>query len=302
MPRIRIAVTGRHGQVARSLIERAAGTDVDVVAIGRPALDLANPNTIGTALADVAADVMVSAAAYTDVNKAEAESAQADLINARAAGALAACANALGIPLIHLSTDYVFDGSKTEPYVEDDAISPINAYGRSKAAGERAVAEAQPRHVILRTSWVYSPFGRNFVRTMLELARRQDTLRVVSDQVGNPTAAPDIADGILAVARHLVDGRGDNRYGTFHMTAAGSATWAEFAAGVFAASSARGGPAALVVPIPSAEYQTPARRPANSRLDSAKIARVYGIALPPWQPSVDQCVGRILEQGAELNR
>jgi dTDP-4-dehydrorhamnose reductase len=296
MPRIRIAVTGRNGQVARSLVERAAGTDVDVACIGRPALDLGTPDTIERALASFAADVLVSAAAYTDVNKAEAESAPADVVNGRAPGLLAARAGALGIPVIHLSTDYVFDGTKAGPYLENDPVNPINAYGRSKAAGERAVAAAHPRHVILRTSWVYSPFGRNFVRTMLALARKQDTIRVVADQVGQPTAASDIADGILAVARNLVEGRGDERYGTFHMAAAGAASWAEFAAAVFAASAERGGPSAQVVPIASAEYQTPARRPANSRLDCAKVARVHGVALPPWQASLGPCVGRILEQ------
>jgi dTDP-4-dehydrorhamnose reductase len=298
MPRIRIAVTGRNGQVVRSLVERAAGTDIAVACIGRPALDLGNPDTIERALASVAADVIVSAAAYTDVNRAETESDRADAINGRAPGLLAARANALGIPLIHLSTDYVFDGAKPEPYTERDPIGPINAYGRSKAAGERAVAAAHPRHVILRTSWVYSPFNRNFVRTMLDLARKQDTARVVADQVGNPTAASDIADGILAVAHHLVEGRGDERYGTFHMAAAGTASWAEFAAAIFSASSQRGGPSARVVPIASAEYQTPARRPANSRLDCAKLARVYGMSLPPWQSSLGACVGRILEQWA----
>lgn len=296
MPRIRIVVTGRNGQVVRSLIERAAGTDVDVVCIGRPALDLGNPDTIDGALVSTAADVLVSAAAYTDVNKAEAEPDLADLINGHAPGLLAARANAFGIPLIHLSTDYVFDGTKGDPYVESDAICPINAYGRSKAAGERAVAEAHPRHVILRTSWIHSPFNRNFVRTMLDLARKQDTVRVVADQVGHPTAASDIADGILAVARNLVEGRGDDRYGTFHMAAAGSASWAEFATAIFSASAQRGGPSARVVPIAGAEYQTPARRPANSRLDCVKIAGVYGVSLPHWQSSLGPCVGRILEQ------
>lgn len=298
MPRTRIAVTGRNGQVVRSLVERAAGTDVDVTCVGRPALDLGKPDTIESALASVAADVIVSAAAYTDVNKAEVEGERADIINGRAPGLLAARANALGIPLIHLSTDYVFDGAKPEPYTERDPVGPINAYGRSKAAGERAVARAHPRHVILRASWVYSPFNRNFVRTMLDLARTQDTVRVVADQVGNPTAASDIADGILAVALDLVEGRGDERYGTFHMAAAGTASWAEFATAIFSASSQRGGPSARVVPIASAEYQTPARRPANSRLDCAKLARVYGVSLPHWQSSLGSCVGRILEQGA----
>ena len=296
MPRIRIAVTGSNGQVVRSLVERAAGMNADVTCIGRPALDLGNPDTIESALASITADVLVSAAAYTDVNKAEAEPDLAGIINGRAPALLAARANALGMPLIHLSTDYVFDGTKPDPYTEHDPICPINAYGRSKAAGERAVAAAHPGHVILRTSWVYSPFNRNFVRTMLELACKQDTVRVVADQVGNPTAASDIADGILAVARSLVEGRGE--CGTFHMAAEGTATWAEFAAAVFSASAAHGGPSARVVPIANAEYQTPARRPANSRLDCAKLARVYGVSLPPWQSSLGPCVGRILEQEA----
>ena len=298
MPRIRIAVTGTSGQILRSLVERSAGTGCDVICIGRPTLDLGQPDTIDRTLATTTADVLVSAAAYTDVNKAEAEGDIAELINARAPGLLAARANGLGIPLIHLSTDYVFDGTKRDPYVESDPIRPINAYGRSKANGERAVAAAHPCHVILRTSWVYSPFNRNFVRTMLDLARKQSDVRVVADQSGNPTAAADIADGILAVAQNLVEGRGEERYGTFHMAADGAATWAEFATAAFAASAERGGPSAHVVPIASAEYQTPARRPANSQLDCAKIARVHGVSLPRWRSSLGPCVGRILEQGA----
>ena len=192
----------------------------------------------------------------------------------------------------------MFDGTKPDPYNEQDPICPINAYGRSKSAGERAVAAAYQRHVILRTSWVYSPFGRNFVRTMLELARKRDEVRVVADQVGSPTAAADIADGILAVARNLAEGGNDARYGTFHMTAAGATNWAELASAVFSASAERGGPSARVVPITSAEYQTPARRPANSRLDCARIARVHGVTLPHWRSSLGPCVERILEQAA----
>jgi dTDP-4-dehydrorhamnose reductase len=298
MPRIRIAVTGNNGQVVRSLLERSAGTNSDIVCVGRPALDLSDLDTIDRAIGAAAADVLVSAAAYTNVDKAEAEGDLADLVNARAPGLLAARAKSLGIPLIHLSTDYVFDGSKADPYTEHDPIRPINAYGRSKAAGERAVASAHSRHVILRTSWAYSPVGRNFVRTMLELARKQDEVRVVADQVGSPTAAADIADGILAVARNLVAGGDDERYGTFHMTAAGATNWAEFATAAFSASAERGGPSARVVPVASAEYHTPARRPANSRLDCAKIARVHGVSLPHWRTSLGPCVERILEQGA----
>jgi len=298
MARIRIAVTGTNGQVVRSLVERSAGTDIEVMCIGRPALDLGDPETIDRAIGTAAADVLVSAAAHTDVDKAETKGDLADRINARAPGLLAARARSLDIPLIHLSTGYVFDGTKSDPYNEQDPICPINAYGRSKAAGERAVAAAHQKHVILRTSWVYNPVGRNFVRTMLELARKQDEVRVVADQVGNPTAATDIADGILAVTRDLLGSGSDERYGTFHMTAAGDTTWAEFASAVFLASAERGGPSARVVQIASAEYHTPARRPANSRLDCAKIARVYGVTLPHWRSSLGPCVERILEHAA----
>jgi dTDP-4-dehydrorhamnose reductase len=298
MSRIRIAVTGTHGQVAQSLVERAAGTQFEVACVGRPALDLSDLDQHKLAAAIGEADVLVSAAAYTDVNRAETESVLADRLNARAPGLLAEFANARGIPIIHLSTDYVFDGSKPAPYTERDAVCPINAYGRSKAAGERAVASASRHHVILRTSWIYSPFNRNFVRTMLDLARKQSDVHVVADQVGHPTAAIDIADGILAVAHNLVARGDDGRYGTFHLAADGTANWAEFAAAVFAASAERGGPTARVVPIASTEYQTPARRPTNSRLDCTKIKQVHGVSLPRWQSSLGPCVGRILELGA----
>jgi dTDP-4-dehydrorhamnose reductase len=299
MAQIRITVTGIHGQVARSLAERAVGSDeFQVTCVGRPTLDLAALDQVKLAAAIGAADVLVSAAAYTDVNRAEAEPDLAERVNARAPGVLAAFAKARGIPLIHLSTDYVFDGTKPTAYTELDPINPINAYGRSKAAGERIVAATDAHHVILRTSWIYSPFNRNFVRTMLALARKQSEVRVVSDQIGHPTSAADIADGILTVARNLAAGHGDDRCGTFHMAADGSASWADFAAAVFAASAERGGPSARVVPIASTEYQTPARRPANSRLDCAKIARVHGVSLPHWQSSLGPCVGRILERGA----
>jgi dTDP-4-dehydrorhamnose reductase len=296
---LRIAVTGRTGQVARSLLERAVESNIDIVCVDRPTLDLANPDTIDRAFTSIGADVLVNAAAYTDVNKAEAESELADRINGRAPGLLAARANALGIPIIQISTDYVFDGSKPDPYAEQDPICPINAYGRSKAVGERSVAAAHPHHVVLRTSWVYSPFGRNFVKTMLALARKQDEVRVVADQIGNPTAAADVADGIIAVARGLVaHGSDGGRYGIFHMAATGDASWADFAEAIFAASAERDGPSARVIAIASTEYQTPARRPANSRLNCERIARVYGVSLPHWRSSLGPCVARILEHGA----
>jgi dTDP-4-dehydrorhamnose reductase len=298
MPRLRIAVTGTKGQLVRCLLESASQTDTEIIALGRPELELSKPETINTAIVAGCADVLVSTAAYTDVNKAEAEPLLADLINGRAPGLLAAHARKLGIPFIHMSTDYVFDGAKSGPYREDDAVCPLNAYGRSKAKGERAVADAHPYHVILRTSWIYSPFGRNFVRTMLDRARQQPAINVVSDQIGNPTAASDIASGIFKVARNLVVGEGDDRYGIFHMAGSGAASWTEFAEGIFATSAALGGPTARVIPISSADLQTSVRRPENSRLDCAKIAGVHGVELPAWQASIGPCIKQILEQDA----
>jgi dTDP-4-dehydrorhamnose reductase len=298
MATIRIAVTGSKGQIARSLVECASTTDVEVVTLAGPVLELSDPSTIDVAVGASGADVLVSAAAYTDVNRAESEPGLADLINTKAPGLLAARAMSLGIPIIHLSTDYVFDGQKPDPYVETDPVHPLSAYGRSKAKGEQAVAMANPRHVILRTCWVYSPFSRNFVRTMLALAERQQDIRVVSDQFGNPTSAADIAAGIVAIARHLLEGHGEERYGIFHMASAQTASWAEFATEIFSIAASQGRSPPRVLPISSAEYQTPARRPLNSRLDCAKIARVYSVRLPDWRTSLRPCVERILESVA----
>lgn len=296
MPRTRIVVTGSHGQVARSIVERSTGTAFDIICIGRPSFDLADLTTAG-AIAETKPDILVNAAAYTDVNKAEVEQDLAERVNARAPSLLAAQAGALGIPLIHLSTDYVFDGTKPVAYTEDDPICPINVYGRTKAAGELAIAAAHPDHVILRTSWIYSPFSRNFVRSMLALARRQDDIRVVADQIGNPTAATDIADGILAVAGNLVAGRNTKHYGIFHLAADGATSWADFAAAIFSISAEHGGPSARVIPITSDEYQSAARRPTNSRLNCTKIANTHGVLLPHWQASLAPCVNRLLKQG-----
>ncbi len=296
MPQARIVVTGSHGQVARAMVERSLSTAYEVVCIGRPSLDLTNLDTISV-IAKTRADILVSAAAYTDVNQAELEQDLADLVNARAPSILAAQARTLGIPLIHLSTDYVFDGTKPAAYTERDPVCPLNVYGRTKARGELAIAAAHPDHVILRTSWVYSPFNRNFVRSMLALARQQDEVRVVADQIGNPTAANDIADGILAVANNLFTGSDAKHYGTFHMAAAGPTTWADFATAIFSISAERGGPSARVIPITGDEYQTPTRRPPNSRLDCTKIANTHGVSLPHWRSSLAPCIDRILKQG-----
>lgn len=290
---IRIAVTGSKGQVATSLIERA-GLNTEVIALGRPAFDLADRAAVIAGLAATRPHVVVNAAAYTAVDKAEAEETWAIRVNGDGAGHVAEAAMQLGVPLVHLSTDYVFDGALDRAYREDDPTSPTGAYGRSKLAGEKAVAERCENSVILRTAWVYSPFGANFVRTMLRLNETRDEVGVVADQHGNPTSALDIADAVIAIAARMKDDASPALRGVFHMTGAGEATWADFAETVFHEAAARGRRLTRVKRIATADYPTPARRPANSRLDNEKLARVYGVRLPEWRQSVVGCCDRLL--------
>jgi dTDP-4-dehydrorhamnose reductase len=296
MARIRVAVTGTKGQVVRSLVERAAAHHVDVVTLGRPLLDLADSRTLEPAIASAGADIVVNAAAMTDTEQAEVTPEIADAVNGEGAAALAACARRIGIPIIQVSTECVFDGNKTEPYRESDTIAPLSVYGRSKAAGEAGVAAAHPEHAILRVVWVYSSFGRNFVTTLLNLAKKQGELRVVYDQCGNPTAASDIADGILSVAGNLINRRTPEQFGIFHMAAEGAATRLQLAEEIFAISEALGGPTARVLPVKAADYPSRVRRPVNSQLECTKIAAIHGVKLPPWQASLRACIARILEQ------
>jgi dTDP-4-dehydrorhamnose reductase len=292
-------VTGRHGQVVRSLVERAAGTQFDIVPLGRPGIDFAGPAaSVVSAVERARPDVIVSAAAYTQVDQAETDADQAFAVNAAGPQALARAARELQVPLIHLSTDYVFDGFKGSPYVEDDPTRPQGVYGASKLEGERTVIAEQRDSAVLRTAWVYSPFGTNFVKTMLRLAGDRDEIAVVADQRGNPTSALDLADGILAVAANLAQDADPSLRGVFHVSASGEASWAEFAEAIFAASGELGGPTARVKRILAADYPTPARRPANSRLDSSKLTRAHGVRLPEWRQSVKQVVSRLVQNGA----
>jgi dTDP-4-dehydrorhamnose reductase len=290
---MRIAVTGSKGQVATSLIERAEGK-VEIVALGRPAFDLTDRAAVIAGLDAARPDVVVNAAAYTAVDKAETEEADAVRVNGDGAAHVAEAAVRLGVPLIHLSTDYVFDGALDRPYREDDTTAPTGAYGRSKLAGEKAVAEGCEDSVILRTAWVYSPYGANFVRTMLRLNETRDEIGVVADQRGNPTSALDIADAVIAIAAKVKDDRSPALRGVFHMTGSGEATWADLAEAVFEQAAARGRRLTRVKRIATADYPTPARRPANSRLDNEKLARVYGFRLPEWRQSVAGCCDRLL--------
>jgi len=290
---MRIAVTGRYGQVATSLAERARDGEEEIILLGRPEFDLAgDAGAIAAAIAAARPDVVISAAAYTAVDKAESEAAEAEAVNVRGAGAVASAAHSLGVPVLHLSTDYVFDGAKTAPYVESDPTGPTGVYGRSKLAGEEAVLAAHPGAIVCRTAWVFSPFGHNFVKTMLRLAADRDEVRVVADQVGNPTSALDIAEALLGLSRAV---RGGNKAdGIFHLAGAGQASWADFAEAIFAASEAAGGPSARVTRIGTADFPTPTARPANSRLNCDRLEREFGIRLPEWQPSTATVVRRLV--------
>jgi dTDP-4-dehydrorhamnose reductase len=290
---MRIAVTGSKGQVATSLIERA-GDNVEIVALGRPAFDLTDRAAVVAGLEAARPDLVVNAAAYTAVDKAEAEEADAMRVNGEGAGHVAEAAARIGVPLVHLSTDYVFDGALDRAYREDDPTAPTGAYGRSKLAGERALTERCEDSVILRTAWVYSPFGANFVRTMLRLNETRDEIGVVADQRGNPTSALDIADALIVIAARLKDDASPALRGVFHMTGSGEASWADLAETIFHQAAARGRRLTHVRRIMTADYPTPARRPANSRLDNEKLARVYGVRLPEWRRSVADCCDRLL--------
>lgn len=291
----RYLVTGQEGQVVRSLVERGSRhQDIEVLPLGRPALDLAQIDTIEAAILGAKPDVIVSAAAYTAVDQAETDEANAFAINATAVGEIGRVAKTLGIPVLYLSTDYVFDGEKSSAYIESDPVNPLGVYGRSKLEGERLLASSGADHVILRTAWVYSPYGKNFLRTMLRVAETRDDLNVVADQIGNPTSALDIADAIFKVAGNLLASGKDSLRGVFHMTGTGDASWAEFASEIFNASGKNGGPTANVHWITSAEYPTPAKRPQNSRLNCSRLAAEHGVSMPDWQSSTAEVVRRLL--------
>lgn len=290
---IRLLVTGLNGQVAAALRERAsAHSEIQVMALGRPELDLERPETVAAAILAAKPDIVVNAAAYTAVDKAEAEPARAFAANRDGAAAVAEAARKLGVPLIHLSTDYVYPGDKPGAYAESDATGPLGVYGQSKLEGERAVLAAQPQAVILRTSWVYSPFGVNFVKTMLRLGKDRDVIRVVDDQHGSPTSAIDIADAILRIAPGLA--AAPARGGIFHCCGTGSTTWCGFARYIFTESARLGGPSPRVEAITTAEFPTPARRPHNSHLDTSAFKARFGFVLRPWQEAAAETVARLL--------
>jgi dTDP-4-dehydrorhamnose reductase len=279
-----LLVTGGTGQVAMALQDAAGARPV--LRVGRPDFDFDRPESIDAAFNAAAPALVVNAAAYTAVDAAEKDEEAAARANHTGPARLAALCAAAGVPLIHISTDYVFDGAKGAPYVETDATAPQGVYGATKLAGEQAVLDSGARAVVLRTSWVYAPAGRNFVRTMLNAGRTRDLLRVVADQKGCPTTALDLAAAILAIAdRILLEGWDDRYGGIFHAAGTGWTTWHGLACATFAEAAARspGLKVPTVEPIATADWPTPARRPADSRLDCGRLEQVFGLRLPPWQ-------------------
>lgn len=281
---MKLLVVGSGGQVGTELCRREWPAEYRLAAFDRPQMDIANREQVFDIVGRERPAVVINAAAYTAVDRAESEPEAAWAGNCTGPANLAAACRAAGIPLIHISTDYVFDGCKAEPYREDDAVNPLGVYGRSKEAGERAVRDIQPEHVTLRTAWLYSAHGHNFVKTMLRLAHQHPSLRVVADQRGCPTAAADIAAAIAAIIERIM--AGEARWGTFHYTGAGAATWHGFAEAIFELAAPWRGAPPCVVAIATADYPTPTRRPANSVLDCSRIEAAYGISPRPWRESL----------------
>ena len=292
----RMLVFGAGGQVGRELVLRDGRNGWQVQGFDRAALDVTRSAEVARAVADLRPAVVVNAAAYTAVDAAETDRDAAFAINADAAGAIAAACARARVPLIHISTDYVFDGRKAGAYVEDDAIAPLSVYGKSKAAGERAVRDVGGAHVILRTAAVFAAHGKNFVRTMLRLAGERPELRVVADQVTCPTAAADIATAIAAIAGRLVQPAVPaDALGTFHYCGAPATSWHGFAEAIVDRAAARGRPRPPVTAIPASDYPVPAPRPANSVLDCGKLARVHRIGQPDWRAALDDVLAVLVD-------
>lgn len=288
---MRVLVAGRTGQLAIELLGRLPRDGHEVVALEAPELDLTDAASIARAVEEVAPDAIINAAAYTAVDKAESQRDLAFAVNATGAGLLAEAAAARGLPFVHVSTDYVFPGDGGAPYAEDAPTGPIGVYGETKLAGERAVLAANPRSIILRTAWVCSPHGNNFVKTMLRLGQERETVSVVADQHGAPTFAADLADAIARILPRLATApAGDEAFGIFHLTGMPWTTWHGFAAAIFDGAAARGLRTPRLLAITTDEYPTPARRPADGRLDCGRIARVHGIQAADWRLSLSHCL------------
>jgi dTDP-4-dehydrorhamnose reductase len=289
-----ILITGGTGQLGHALANRARLRGLDHVAVSRPAFDFDSAESIEACFQSARPRLVINAAAYTAVDTAESEPDAADRANHTGPARLAALCAGIDLPFIHISTDYVFDGDKNAPYLETDPTNPAGVYGASKLAGEAAVLATGARAIILRTAWVYSAHGKNFARTMLGAARKTSGLRVVADQKGTPTAAPDLADAILDIAKRLDAGWKDDYLGVFHATNAGETSWYGFASAIFAAAEIFGLNPPTLTAIRTEDWPTPAKRPADSRLDCGKLASIFGCKLPEWQLSLPPIVQEIL--------
>jgi dTDP-4-dehydrorhamnose reductase len=284
---MRVLIFGKTGQVGRELGCLAWPADASVVQLDRDQCNLTEPAHAADWVLKTQPDIVINAAAHTAVDRAESETAIAAAINTDAPAAMAQACRKTGATMIHVSTDYVFDGSKHAPYVESDPVAPLSVYGRTKQEGEAAIRSALAEHVILRTSWVFAAHGSNFVRTMLRLESERPELRIVADQRGSPTAARDIAKAISRIAKAVAEDRG--AWGTYHFASAEPTTWLDFADAIFALRGV--GP--RLVPITTEEYPTPARRPMYSVLDCGRIARDYGIAQPSWRAALTDVISEL---------
>ncbi len=287
---LKILITGQHGQVSRELQQRLQGLG-ELVVLGRDQLDLANPEQIRQQVRSHRPGLIINAAAHTAVDQAENEPDIAFAINATAPGILAEEAKALGIPLIHYSTDYVFDGSKPAPYTEDDAPNPLGVYGKSKLAGEQAIAAVGGQYLVLRTSWVYSSHGKNFLLTMQRLLQEKPQMRIVADQIGAPTWAGTIANSTRALIERWQAGQAGD-WGVYHLTAQGETSWLGFAQAIGEHLLAEGKACAELEGIPASDYPTPAKRPLNSRLDCSRLQQQWQVGQPQWREALRECLAQ----------
>ncbi|AOE77141.1 dTDP-4-dehydrorhamnose reductase [Pseudomonas lurida] len=287
---MKILITGQHGQVSRELQRHLQGLG-ELIVLGRDQLDLANPDQIRQQVRAHRPDLIINAAAHTAVDQAQSEPEVAFAINATAPGVLAEEAKALGIPLIHYSTDYVFDGSKPAPYTEADTPNPLGVYGQSKLAGEQAIAAVGGEHLILRTSWVYSSHGKNFLLTMQRLLQEKPQMRIVADQIGAPTWAGSIASSTRTLIERWQAGE-PGEWGVYHLTAGGETSWFGFAQAIGEHLRQQGKACADLEPIPSSAYPTPAKRPLNSRLDCTRLQQQWHVSQPHWQDALRECLAQ----------
>jgi dTDP-4-dehydrorhamnose reductase len=290
-----ILVVGKSGQLARALGRIGSISGIPVICAGRPEIDLAQISSGKSAVLAAKPAIVINAAAYTAVDKAETEPELAYAINADAVGVLAAICADTGVPLITVSTDYVFDGRKKSPYVESDPTCPINIYGASKVAGEEQVRKRLQQHIILRTSWVYSWEGRNFVLAMADRIAKGAETKVVTDQTGSPTYVEDLADSICSVAATILSGRNGDVWGTYHLTSAGITSWFNVAQEIFSAYERSGVKTPPLSPILSADFPTKAQRPAYSVLDNNLISQRLSITMPDWRDALARCLTRLRE-------